>query len=167
MPQGSLREISTLMAMRNENVVALLDIAVGRAFDQMYLILEFCEHDLARLVDHLPAPFPETVAKSLTVQLLKGLDALHTRFIIHRDIKLSNLRPPGQQRLVRNELSHDAPCGPAVHLGVIRQLAKEKLWRTVPERDDVGRLWPCRLLAQPGQPKVGNFEVAAAVEQEV
>ncbi|EGD77230.1 CMGC/CDK/CDK10 protein kinase [Salpingoeca rosetta] len=91
MPQTSLREVTTLKAMEHENVVQLLDIAVGGAHDQVYLIFEYCEHDLAWLVDNLPAPFPETVAKSLTVQLLKGLRALHSMFIVHRDIKLSNL----------------------------------------------------------------------------
>lgn len=51
----------------------------------------YCEHDLAALIDAHSRPFSESEAKSISLQLLSALSYLHDRFIIHRDLKLSNL----------------------------------------------------------------------------
>lgn len=57
----------------------------------MFLVFEYCAHDLARLLDVGGARFGAGEVKCLLQQLLRGLAFLHSRWIIHRDLKLSNL----------------------------------------------------------------------------
>lgn len=91
LPQGTLREIAVLKAMRHDNVVSLLCVASGKALDAVFLIMEYCEHDLAAIIDNTPTALPEQVTKGLAVQLCRGVAAMHAKNIIHRDIKMSNL----------------------------------------------------------------------------
>lgn len=49
------------------------------------------EHDLGRLVDSMGAPFRLAQVKGLLQQLLAAVAFLHERWIVHRDLKLSNL----------------------------------------------------------------------------
>jgi len=53
--------------------------------------MEYCEQDLASLLDNMMKPFSEAQVKCITLQLLKGLKFLHESFIVHRDLKVSNL----------------------------------------------------------------------------
>eukprot|EP00730_Choanoeca_flexa_P018115 TRINITY_DN8791_c0_g1_i1.p1 TRINITY_DN8791_c0_g1~~TRINITY_DN8791_c0_g1_i1.p1 ORF type:complete len:411 (+),score=66.10 TRINITY_DN8791_c0_g1_i1:34-1266(+) len=79
LPVSSLREISALQQLDHENVVKLLCVASGRSLNSVYLIMEYCEHDLATLIDNMPTPFPEPAVKCLLQQLLKGLTAMHAQ----------------------------------------------------------------------------------------
>lgn len=64
---------------------------MGRKRDGVFLVFEYCEHDMAHLIDHMGKRFTESEVKSLLLQLLKGVEHLHEHWIIHRDIKMSNL----------------------------------------------------------------------------
>jgi cyclin-dependent kinase 10 len=88
---SSLREISILRSCDHENVLKLKEVVVGNQLEKIYLVLEYCEQDLSSLLDNLEKPFTESEVKCITIQLLRGLEYLHTNFIIHRDIKVSNL----------------------------------------------------------------------------
>lgn len=56
-----------------------------------YACVQFVEHDLGRLVDSMVVPFRVAQVKGLLRQLLAAVAFLHDRWIVHRDIKLSNL----------------------------------------------------------------------------
>ncbi|KAL3110123.1 hypothetical protein niasHT_015726 [Heterodera trifolii] len=86
-----MREIQSLMDIEHENVVRLFDVVVGRRIDQIFLVMEYCDQDLASLLDNMNSPFTESQIKCLLLQLFRGLHHLHSRFIVHRDIKVSNL----------------------------------------------------------------------------
>ena len=94
-PITTLREIQTLRMCRNHvNIVQLHEVAVSKS--GVFLVLEYCEHDLAKLIDRhyqqrQRSPFAEAERKSLTQQLLRGLQFLHSRHLLHRDLKMSNL----------------------------------------------------------------------------
>ena len=77
LPVSSLREIAALQQLDHPNVVKLLCVAAGRSLNSVYLIMEYCEHDLASLIDNMPTPFPEPAVKCLMKQLLDGLNAMH------------------------------------------------------------------------------------------
>eukprot|EP00038_Savillea_parva_P010800 m.192871 g.192871 ORF g.192871 m.192871 type:complete len:400 (+) comp18763_c0_seq1:214-1413(+) len=92
MPVSSIREIALLRRARGHiNIVNLIDVVVGRSLDAVFLTMEYCEHDLAALVDNMVVPFLDGQAKCLTLQLLEGVEWLHSLSIVHRDIKMSNL----------------------------------------------------------------------------
>lgn len=90
-PLTSLREISCLRRISHPNCVKLLEVVVGRKRDGVFLVFEYCEHDLASLLEHVRQPFSESEVKSLVLQILSAVQYLHEHWIIHRDIKLSNL----------------------------------------------------------------------------
>ena len=91
LPISSLREINLLLQISDVNVVKLFEIAVGRKLDNVFLVMEYCHQDLASLLDNMTTPFSESQIKCLMLQLLKGVEHLHYRYIIHRDLKVSNL----------------------------------------------------------------------------
>ena len=91
LPICSVREISLLLKLRHENIVQLTDVVVGTDLDSMFLVMKYCEQDLASLIDHMKKPFTESQVKCIMVQLLDGVNYLHQHYIIHRDLKVSNL----------------------------------------------------------------------------
>lgn len=91
LPVCSVREISLLMQLRHRHVVELIDVVVGRDLNSMFLVMKYCEQDLASLIDHMKVPFTESQVKCIMLQLLDGLKYMHDHFVIHRDLKVSNL----------------------------------------------------------------------------
>eukprot|EP00033_Pygsuia_biforma_P003211 GCRY01003522.1.p1 GENE.GCRY01003522.1~~GCRY01003522.1.p1 ORF type:complete len:344 (+),score=61.16 GCRY01003522.1:190-1221(+) len=87
----SLREIKILKRLIHPNVVELIKVAVGRKLDSIFLVYEFCNTDLACIMENMKHPFSESEIKSLLVQLLKAVAYLHDSWVIHRDLKMSNL----------------------------------------------------------------------------
>lgn len=70
MPVSSLREIELLRRARGHpNIVELLDVVVGRKLTAVFLTMEYCEHDMAALIDHMPVPFLEAQVKVPSPQL--------------------------------------------------------------------------------------------------
>ena len=53
--------------------------------------MDFLEHDLKTLLDDMREPFLPSEVKTLLMQVISGLDFLHSHWIMHRDLKTSNL----------------------------------------------------------------------------
>ncbi|XP_012891111.1 PREDICTED: cyclin-dependent kinase 10 [Dipodomys ordii] len=90
-PISSLREITLLLRLRHPNIVELKEVVVGNHLESIFLVMGYCEQDLASLLENMPTPFSESQVKCIVLQVLKGLQFLHRNFIIHRDLKVSNL----------------------------------------------------------------------------
>uniref|UniRef100_A0A4W3INV4 Cyclin-dependent kinase 10 n=1 Tax=Callorhinchus milii TaxID=7868 RepID=A0A4W3INV4_CALMI len=90
-PISSLREINLLLKVRHPNIVELKEVVVGTHLDSIFLVMGYCEQDLASLLENMQSPFSEAQVKCIILQVLKGLQYLHENFIIHRDLKVSNL----------------------------------------------------------------------------
>lgn len=57
----------------------------------IFLVMEYCEQDLASLLDNMSQPFSEAEVKCIVLQVLHGLKYMHSHYMIHRDLKVSNL----------------------------------------------------------------------------
>ncbi|KAB8233286.1 kinase-like domain-containing protein [Aspergillus alliaceus] len=90
-PVTGLREIQTLLEARHPNIVYLREIVIGTKMDDVFLVMDFLEHDLKTLLDDMREPFLPSEIKTLLFQVLSGLDFLHSQWIMHRDLKTSNL----------------------------------------------------------------------------
>ena len=85
-----IREISLLSFLRHENIVQLKDVAIGKN-NSIFLVMEYCEQDLSIILDKMQDCFSESQIKCIMMQLFRGLQYLHRNFIVHRDLKVSNL----------------------------------------------------------------------------
>uniref|UniRef100_T1GGI8 Protein kinase domain-containing protein n=1 Tax=Megaselia scalaris TaxID=36166 RepID=T1GGI8_MEGSC len=90
-PVSSLREIMILKSCNHENILKIKEVVVGKSLESIYLSMEYCEQDLAHLLDNMQNPFSESEVKCIILQVLKGLKYLHSNNILHRDLKVSNL----------------------------------------------------------------------------
>ncbi|MCO5562440.1 hypothetical protein L7F22_016068 [Adiantum nelumboides] len=85
------REIQVLRRLDHPNVVKLEGLVTSRMSCSLYLVFEYMEHDLAGLAASPGTTFTEPQVKCYLQQLLQGLDHCHSRGVLHRDIKGSNL----------------------------------------------------------------------------
>ncbi|KAE8678088.1 Cyclin-dependent kinase C-1 [Hibiscus syriacus] len=85
------REIHILRRLDHQNVIKLEGLVTSRMSCSLYLVFEYMEHDLAGLASHPGLKFSESQVKCYVQQLLCGLDHCHSRGVLHRDIKGSNL----------------------------------------------------------------------------
>ncbi|XP_023552103.1 probable serine/threonine-protein kinase At1g54610 [Cucurbita pepo subsp. pepo] len=85
------REIHILRRLDHPNVIKLEGLVTSRMSCSLYLVFEYMEHDLAGLASHPGVKFTEAQVKCYMQQLLRGLDHCHSRGVLHRDIKGSNL----------------------------------------------------------------------------
>ncbi|KAI3752644.1 hypothetical protein L2E82_24679 [Cichorium intybus] len=85
------REINVLRKLDHPNVMKLEGLVTSRMSDNLYLVFEYMEHDLAGLAACPTIELTESQIKCYMQQLLRGLEHCHNRGVLHRDIKGSNL----------------------------------------------------------------------------
>lgn len=85
------REILILRRLDHPNIIKLQGLITSGSSSSLHLVFEYMEHDLTGLAS-LPGPkFAEPQIKCYMQQLLSGLEHCHSRGVLHRDIKGSNL----------------------------------------------------------------------------
>lgn len=88
-PVTAVREIKLLQSLKHINVVALLEVMVEK--NECYMVFEYMSHDLTGLLNHPTFTLNAAHRKHLSMQLFEGLDYLHKRGVLHRDIKAANI----------------------------------------------------------------------------
>ncbi|EYU22739.1 hypothetical protein ABFS82_03G121400 [Erythranthe guttata] len=85
------REICILRKLDHPNVMKLEALVTSRVSGSLYLVFEYMEHDLAGLLASPKVKFTEPQIKCYMQQILSGLEHCHSRGVLHRDIKGSNI----------------------------------------------------------------------------
>ncbi|KAK4490011.1 hypothetical protein RD792_000665 [Penstemon davidsonii] len=85
------REICILRRLDHPNVMKLEALVISRISGSFYLVFEYMEHDLAGLLASPKVKFTESQIKCYMQQMFRGIEHCHSRGILHRDIKGSNL----------------------------------------------------------------------------
>jgi CTD kinase subunit alpha len=88
-PVTAVREIRLLQHLRHKNVVALQEVMVEK--NDCYMVFEYMAHDLTGLINHPTFRLTPAHKKNLAYQMFDGLDFLHRRGVLHRDIKAANI----------------------------------------------------------------------------
>ncbi|PON52267.1 Serine/threonine protein kinase [Trema orientale] len=85
------REIMILRKLDHPNVIKLEGVATSRMQYSLYLVFDFMQADLTKVISRSGQKLNEAQVKCYMQQLLSGLQHCHERGILHRDIKASNL----------------------------------------------------------------------------
>ncbi|RPB03488.1 Pkinase-domain-containing protein [Choiromyces venosus 120613-1] len=88
-PITAVREMKLLQALKQNNVVSLLEMMVEKG--DFYMVFEYMDHDLTGILNHPTFRLEPCHIKHLAKQFFEGLEYLHHRGVLHRDIKGSNI----------------------------------------------------------------------------
>lgn len=129
-PLTSLREINILLSFHHPSIVDVKEVVVGSSLDSIFMVMEYMEHDLKGLMESMKQPFSQSEVKCLMLQLLEGIKYLHDNWVLHRDLKTSNLlmNNRGELKICDFGLArqYGSPLKPYTHLVVT-------LWYRAPE----------------------------------
>ncbi|OCH96513.1 Pkinase-domain-containing protein [Obba rivulosa] len=131
-PITALREINALMSCKHENVVNIREVVVGDTLTQVFIVMDFIEHDLKTLLTVMPSPFLQSEIKTLLLQLLSAVAYCHERWILHRDLKTSNLLMNNRGTIKVADFGLARRYGDPVGVGGLTQLVVT-LWYRAPE----------------------------------
>ena len=89
-----INEINIMKKIHHPNLVGLIDLKKTKS--HCYLVMEFCNGGdltgcLKKYMERYRKPFTEEIVQHLMRQIVNGLEALHSRNILHRDLKLDNI----------------------------------------------------------------------------
>ena len=87
-------EINFLKEFDHRNIIKLYDVKLKP--DNIYLVMEYCNGgSLKKALNNYKMqygkPFTEEIVKYLMRQILSAVDYLHSKGIVHRDLKLDNI----------------------------------------------------------------------------
>lgn len=88
-PITAVREIKLLQNLRHRHVVELMEVMVEK--NECFMVFEYMSHDMTGLINHPTFRLSEAHKKDLGRQMFEGLEFLHRRGVMHRDIKAANL----------------------------------------------------------------------------
>jgi cell division cycle 2-like protein len=79
----------TVLASKWCEVLRLVKMLIFKT--SVFLVMDFLEHDLKTLQEDMEEPFLPSEIKTLLLQLTSAVEYLHDNWILHRDLKTSNL----------------------------------------------------------------------------
>lgn len=88
-PVTAMREVKLLQSLKHANIVELHEVMIEK--NECYMVFEYLSHDLTGLLNHPTYKLDAAQKKHLAMQIFEGLDYLHKRGVLHRDIKAANI----------------------------------------------------------------------------
>ncbi|XP_012567400.1 uncharacterized protein [Cicer arietinum] len=131
-PMSALREMNILLSLNHPSIVDVKEVVVDDedCDDGTYMVMEHMQYDLKQLMEVKTQPLSIGEIKSFMKQLLEGVKYLHDNWILHRDLKTSNilLNKDGQLKICDFGMSrqYGSPLKPYTPLVVT-------LWYRAPE----------------------------------
>jgi len=129
-PLSSLREISLLMALDHPNIIKVREVVTSADRTAIYMVMDYAENDIQYLMTARKVRWTLPQTKCLFDQLLKAFQYLAKKWILHRDLKTSNLL------LTKNGVLKVCDLGMARHFGKPRKPLTNlvvTLWYRAPE----------------------------------
>ncbi len=108
-----LREARSAAAIHHPNVVAVYDCFAWRG--EPYIVSEYVDGIDAASALAKAGPLPPRIATLLALEIVRGLEELHGRGLVHRDLKPDNvlLGRGGEVKIADFGIAHD-PRGPSL-----------------------------------------------------
>ncbi|KAI3844695.1 hypothetical protein MKW92_009872 [Papaver armeniacum] len=97
-PMTALREINILLSTDHPSIVEVKEVVMD-GLDSIFMVMEYMEHDLKSIMETKRQPFSQSEVKCLMLQLLEGVEYLHDNWVLHRDLKTSNILMNNQGEL--------------------------------------------------------------------
>ena len=69
-PITALRELSTLISLRHENIINVKEVVYGSSLDKIYVVMEYLDHELKSILEHKKLAFTHKEIKCLVKQIL-------------------------------------------------------------------------------------------------
>eukprot|EP01084_Bolivina_argentea_P285290 489201_1 len=99
-PQSSLREIKILSELNHVNIISVREVVIDNNFVDIFMVMDYAANDIQSIMHNNNKKingkiskwyWPLNECKCLMYQLLIGINYLHSQYILHRDLKTSNL----------------------------------------------------------------------------
>lgn len=102
----TIREIKAFKSLKHKNLLSLIEVLSSSPKStypdnlnnnhnvnlcDVYLVLPYLSSDIAGLISNTSISFAESEIKCFTIQLLQGINFLHNKGFVHRDIKTANI----------------------------------------------------------------------------
>ena len=126
-------EISIMKELIHPNIVRFYDLLVTHS--HYYVVMEYCNggglsNCLSKYKQLYHRPFSQEIVQYLMRQIIEGLKFIHSRKIIHRDIKLDNILVSFSKEKDKNSLNMLTSKVKIIDFGLATRLGPENLTYT-------------------------------------